>query len=65
MTVTTLIKESTSLKLAFSLGGLVYYQSDRKHGGTQADVVLEKQLSFQHPDLQASGRGNTGPGLNI
>ena len=26
-----------------------------KHGGMQADMVLEKELRVLHPDLQAAG----------
>lgn len=37
--------------------------SCRKHGGTQADMVLERAL---HLDHQAAGReSDTGPGLSI
>ena len=39
--------------LAYSFRGLVYYQHVRKHGSTQADVVLEKELRVLHLDPQA------------
>lgn len=36
--------------------GLIYYHRSSKHGGMQADLVLEKDLRVLHLDLQASGR---------
>ena len=53
---TTLIKESIELGLAHRFIGLVHYHHGRKHGGTQADMVLEKELRVLHPDPKAAGR---------
>ena len=36
--------------------GLVYYHRGRKHGGTQVDMVLERQLKVLPLDHQAAGR---------
>ena len=43
MIMTTLVKEDISLGLANSFRGLVHYHCGRKHGGIQADMVLEKE----------------------
>ena len=42
--------------LPYRFRGLVYYQHGRKHGSTQADMVLEKELRILHLDLQATGK---------
>jgi hypothetical protein len=42
MTMATLIKEKISPGLAESFRGLVHYCHGGKHGGTQADMVLER-----------------------
>ena len=56
------IKANIYLGLADSFRGLVYYHHGRKHGDTQAGMVLEKQLRVLHPDPQAAGREkDTGP----
>lgn len=34
---------------------LVYYHHGRKHGGMQADMVLEKEPVILHLDQQAAG----------
>jgi hypothetical protein len=44
--MTTLMKGSISLGLAYSSEGL--YRHNRKHGGTQADMVLERELRVLH-----------------
>ena len=43
-TIATLIKESISLEFAYSSRGLVHYCLGGKHGGMEADMVLEKLL---------------------
>ena len=43
--------------------GLVHYSHGRKHGGTQADEMLEKEHSVLHPDPQAMGRARATQGL--
>ena len=40
--------------LAYSFRGLVHYHHGGKHGGVQADVVLEKEPRVLHFDLQAA-----------
>ena len=40
---------------AYSFRGLVHYCHGRKHGGVQADMVLEKELRVLHLDLKAAG----------
>jgi len=46
--------------------GLVHYHQGWKNGGTQADMVLEKELRVLHPDRQAAEKeDNTGQGLSI
>jgi hypothetical protein len=46
--------------------GLVHYHHGGKHGGMQADTVLEEQLRVLHLDQQAAGREcHTGIGLSI
>jgi hypothetical protein len=42
MTTTTFIKENIYLRLAYSFRGLVQYLDGGKHGGMQADMVLER-----------------------
>lgn len=41
----TLIKENTSLGLAFTVTGLVHYPHSREHEGTQAEKVAENSTS--------------------
>lgn len=41
--------------LAHSLRGLAYYCHGEKHGGTQADLVLEKELRVLPLDPQVVG----------
>jgi hypothetical protein len=48
----TLIKENTSLGLAYSFSGLVHYHHSQ-HGTVQADMVLEK-LRVLHLDLKVA-----------
>ena len=40
--------------------GLVHYCHGGKHGGTQADMVLRRQLRVLHQDLQAARETATG-----
>jgi hypothetical protein len=42
MTKATLVKEH--MGLAYSFRNLVYYSHGGKHGGSWADMVLEKEL---------------------
>jgi hypothetical protein len=44
MTTATLLKETTSMGLAYSSRSLAHYHHDRKHGGVQADMVKEEEL---------------------
>jgi len=60
MTKATLIKENTPLELAYSFRGSVHYHGG-KHGGVQADMVLEKELRVLHLDLKAT----EGQGLSM
>ena len=43
--------------------GLVHYHHGRKHGGTQAGMVLEKELRVLYVDPQAPGRESETLGL--
>jgi hypothetical protein len=56
MTKATLIKANILLGLAYSFRGLIHYHLSRKHGGIQADIVLEKELRVLHLDLKATRR---------
>ena len=38
----------------YSFRGLVHYCHGEKHGGMQAEMVLEKELSILHFDLQVA-----------
>ena len=60
MTKATLIKDNSPLGLACRFRGLVHYRHGRKHGGTQADVVLKKELIVLHLDGQPAGRESLG-----
>jgi hypothetical protein len=55
------------MELAYSFRGLVCYHHAGKHGSTQPDMVLGKELrAVKHLDHQAAGRKNdTEPGLSI
>jgi hypothetical protein len=50
MTMATLTKENISLRQTYSFRGLVDYPHDGKHGGMQADMLLEKELRVLHLD---------------
>lgn len=51
--------------MAYSFGGLIHYGHGGKHGGRQADLVLE-ELEFLHLDPQATGKNeSTRPSLNF
>jgi hypothetical protein len=41
------------LGLAYRFRGLVHYHYGWKHGGTNVDMVLEKELRVLHEDWQA------------
>ena len=47
--------------------GLLHYHRGGKHGGTQVDMVLEREARVLHLDPQAAtGRGgDTGPRLSV
>jgi hypothetical protein len=42
------------LGLAYSFRTLVYYHHNREHGGSQANVVLKKELRGLHLDPKAA-----------
>jgi hypothetical protein len=42
------------LRLACCFRGVVHYNHGKKHGGNQADTVLEKELRVLHADIQAA-----------
>ena len=42
---------------AYKFKSVVHSQHDRKHGSTQADMVLEKELRVLHLDPRAARRG--------
>ena len=56
MTMSTFMKESFYLGLAYSFRDLAYYHHGGRPGGTQADVVLEKELRVLQLHLQAEGK---------
>lgn len=56
MLTAALIKENVELGLAGWFRGLVHYSCGGKHGGTQADLVLEKELRVLHTYQQAAGK---------
>ena len=64
MIIATLINENILLGLAYSFRNLVHYHHGRKHGGMQADIMLETKLRVLYPDWQVIGK-DTGPGLSI
>jgi hypothetical protein len=59
MTISTLIKENISLRLAYSFRGLAHYRHGGKHAagrqaGRQAGMVL-KELRVLHLDPKRAG----------
>jgi hypothetical protein len=56
--MTTAIKETISLGLAYSFRGLAHCRLGRKHGSMQADMVLEKELRVLHLDPKAKERNH-------
>jgi len=54
MITATFIKENIYLAPVYCFRGLVHCHHDRKHGGTQADMTLEKELRVLLLDLQAA-----------
>ena len=66
MTTAAPIKDNILMGLAYRSRALVHYHHGRKHGGVQADMVLEKKLRVLHPGQQAAGREyDTGPGFSL
>jgi hypothetical protein len=53
MTKVALIKDNSSLRLAYSCTGSVYYYHSRKHGSRQAGMVLEEPRLL-HLDLKTA-----------
>jgi hypothetical protein len=59
-------KEKHLTGAIYNFRGLVHFHHGRKHGGTQADIVLEKELRVLYLDWQTAGRGcDIEPGLRI
>jgi hypothetical protein len=57
MTDATLIVENIPLGLAYSFRGSVHYHHGRKHGGMQADMVLQEQrVLLLHLNMKAARR---------
>lgn len=50
-------KEDILISTSLRIKGLVHCGHGRKHGITQADVVVERLLGVLHLDLQAAGKG--------
>lgn len=64
MSMSTLIKKHI-IGAGLQFRGLDHYH-DRKHGGMQVDMVLERQLRVLRLDQQTAERENdTGLGLSI
>jgi hypothetical protein len=55
MYTASLTKENISLGLVYRFRGIVNYHHGRKHGGMQANMVLEKELKILHLDSQVAG----------
>ena len=55
MTKATLIK-NILLGLTYRFRGSVHYHQGRKHGSTQAGMVLERELRVLYLDLKAARR---------
>jgi hypothetical protein len=51
-------KEEHLTGASLQFRGLVHYHHSRKHGGTQAEIVLETELKILNLDQQAAGRGS-------
>lgn len=51
----TLIKETVNWA-GLQVRGLVHYHHGWKHGGTQADMIVERELRVLHLDVKAAGR---------
>jgi hypothetical protein len=60
MTMDTLIKDNISVGLAYRFRSSVHYHQGGKHGGTQAGMVLKKELRVLHLYLQ-SAKGDCVP----
>jgi hypothetical protein len=65
MTKATLMKENISLGLASRFRGSVHYHHGGRHGGVQANMVLEKELRVLRLDPQAAEGSHTGYSLSI
>jgi hypothetical protein len=50
------MKEDVYLEVAYRFRSLVHYCYGGKHGGMQADMVLEKELRVIHLDLKVIGK---------
>ena len=55
------------MELAYRFRGLVHSHHGRKHGDTQADIVLEKEPRVLHlsPQIAEKVERTTGPGLSF
>jgi hypothetical protein len=53
MTKATLIKENISFGVGLQFRSLVRYHHGGKHGGMQADMILEKELRILYLDPKA------------
>ena len=51
------------IEAGFQFRGLVHYYHGRKHGGTKADKLLEKELRVLHLEPKAAGRERERLGL--
>lgn len=51
-----LYKEKHLIGAHLQFRGLVHFYHGRKHGDTQGDMVLEKEMSVLHLDPHAAGR---------
>ena len=60
MTMATLIKENHFIGAGLQSRGSVHYHHGRRHGGMQADMVLEKKLRVLHLDLKKETVCHTG-----
>ena len=57
MTMTTFfLKTKYLVRVGLQFRGLVHYHHGGKHGGMQADIVLEKELKVQFLDPQIAGK---------
>jgi hypothetical protein len=52
MTMATFMKNDFKWGQDYSFRGLVYYHHGEKHGGMQADMVLEKDMRTLNPQAE-------------